>query len=125
MLVDLLNIPTQDEIIILNKPEEFSKQFSTINFSASLVHTSCVEFVIIFVRSKHDFINQMMTLFPRLVETSVIWIIFPVATTKKDLANLSLAFDWDFLGDYRLQPMRQVNINEEWKAIRLKKAKFD
>lgn len=112
------------DIIVLNKPDNFTKEFEDFNFPESLVHTSCVDNVIVFVQSKEGFINQMLTLFPRLQDHSIMWIVYPKKTTKKQLANLHLEFDWDFLGDYRLQPTRQVNIDPEWNAIKLKKTEY-
>lgn len=111
------------EIVVLNKPESFTKEFEGANFSESLVHTSCVDAVIIFTLSKQEFIHQMLTLFPRLQDHSIIWVAYPVETSKKQLANLHIELDWDFLGDYKLQPTRQITINKEWKAIKLKKEK--
>jgi hypothetical protein len=123
--MQLLNISHENEVVVLNKPEEFNDSFKQAHVVASLVNTSGVACAVLFVKFKQDFIHQMMTLFPRLLDTSTLWIIFPTATTKKELADTTLSFDWDFLGDYRLQPIKQVTINENWKAIKLKKAKFD
>lgn len=124
-LAKKLQLPKADEIIVLNKPDAFSKEFKNTRFTESLVHTSYVNNAIIFVNSKEGFINQMLTLFPRLLDHSVLWIIYPKETTKKEIANLHIEFDWDFLGDYRLQPTRQININNDWNAIKLRKATLE
>lgn len=119
-----LHLNIHDEIHILNKPTVFSNEFSQKKFSESLLHSSCVDCVLVFVRVKDDFINQMLTLFPRLQDDSTLWVIYPIGTTKKEMANLHQEFNWDFLGDYRLQPTRQVNINTNWNAIKLKRQKY-
>lgn len=120
-LIQKLQLQKAEDVVILNKPEAFTKDFNSKRFSESLVHTSCVDNAVVFVKSKEGFINQMLTLFPRLLDHSVLWVVYPIQTTKKELANLHIEFDWDFLGDYRLQPTRQVNINSKWNAIKLKK----
>lgn len=124
-LAKKLQLPKAQEVVVLNKPDAFTNDFNNNRFSESLVHTSCVDNAIVFVKSKEGFINQMLTLFPRLLDNSVLWVVYPKKTTKKELANLHIEFDWDFLGDYRLQPTRQVNINSEWNAIKLKKTILD
>ncbi|MFD0963028.1 hypothetical protein [Pseudofulvibacter geojedonensis] len=124
-LAKKLQLPKAEEVVVLNKPDAFTNDFNNSRFSESLVHTSCVNNAIVFVQSKEGFINQMLTLFPRLLDNSVLWIIYPQKTTKKELASLHIEFDWDFLGDYRLQPTRQVNINSDWNAIKLKKTISD
>ncbi|MEE9362931.1 MAG: hypothetical protein V3U92_10075 [Cellulophaga sp.] len=122
ILTQKLQLHDYEEVYVLDKPQSFADAFESINFSESLVCTSCVNCALVFVHSKEGFINQMLTLFPRLQDSSVLWIVYPIATTKMDIANLHIEFDWDFLGDYRLQPVRQVNINDDWNAIKLKKA---
>ena len=116
-----LQIEEFNEVYILNKPSVFNHDFNSEKYSESLIQTSCVDCVLVFIRTKESFINQMLTLFPRLHEKSILWIVYPIGTTKKELANLSLEFDWDFLGDFRLQPTRQINLNNNWNAIKLKK----
>lgn len=110
-----------NDVYILNKPSVFDELFSENKFYESLLHTSCVDCALVFVRTKDSFINQMLTLYPRLQDDAVLWIIYPIGTTKKELANLHIEFDWDFLGEYRLQPTRQINVDTNWNAIKLKK----
>jgi len=122
ILTQKLQLKKFEEVYILNKPSVFGDEFTADKYSESLLHTSCVDCALVFVRTKDSFINQMLTLFPRLQDTSTLWIVYPIGTTKKELANLHIEFDWDFLGDYRLQPTRQINVNNNWNAIKLKKA---
>lgn len=120
-LTDRLQLHKFKDVYILNKPSVFEDDFSEAKYSESLLQTSCVDCALVFVRTKDDFINQMLTLFPRLQDYSILWVVYPIGTTKKELANLHIEFDWDFLGDYRLQPTRQINVNNSWNAIKLKK----
>lgn len=120
-LTDRFKLHKFDEVYVLNKPAAFDVAFQGSKFSESLLQTSCVHCALVFVKTKSGFMNQMLTLFPRLQDTSTLWIIYPIGTTKKELANLHIEFDWDFLGEYRLQPTRQINVNTSWNAIKLKK----
>ncbi len=123
-LTDRLQLHKFKDVYILNKPSVFEDDFSEAKYPESLLHTSCVDCALVFVRTKDDFINQMLTLFPRLQDYSILWVVYPIGTTKKELANLHFEFDWDFLGDYRLQPTRQINVNNSWNAIKLKKTEI-
>jgi hypothetical protein len=120
-LANKLQLLNYDEVYILNKPAVFSNEFNSDKYKESLIQSSCVDCVCVFIRTKDNFMNQMLTLFPRLHENSVLWIIYPIGTTKKEIVNLSIEFDWDFLGDFRLQPTRQLNVNNNWNALKLKK----
>jgi len=121
ILTQKLQLQKFDEVYVLNKPSVFCDEFNSDKYSESLLHTSCVNCALVFVRTNDSFTNQMLTLFPRLLDTAVLWIVYPIGTTKKELANLHIEFDWDFLGDYRLEPTRQINVNNNWNAIKLKK----
>ncbi|UKM64601.1 hypothetical protein GSB9_01151 [Flavobacteriaceae bacterium GSB9] len=119
-LIEKLKLKKFDDIYILNKPDNFETVFTDINHSESLVTTSCVECAVVFSKTKEEFINQMLTLFPRLMEGSVIWVFFPNETTKGEISKLHLEYDWDFLGDYRLKPTKQINVDEHWDAMKVK-----
>ncbi len=116
-----LQLTNLKEVYVLNKPPVFDNEFNSDKFKESLVLSSGLECAVVFIKTKDAFINQMLTLFPRLQQNSILWIIYPIGTTKKELANLSIEFDWDFLGEFRLQPTRQLNVNSNWNAIKLKK----
>ena len=116
-----LQLTNLKEVYVLNKPSVFDNEFNSDKYKESLILSSGVDCALVFIRTKENFINQMLTLFPRLHKNSILWIIYPIGTTKKELANLSIEFDWDFLGEFRLQPTRQLNVNSNWNAIKLKK----
>lgn len=116
-----LKLHHYSDVYILNKPESFADTFKNVEHSESLVTTSCVECCLVFVKSKEEFVEQMYTLFPRLLDGSILWIFYPNATTISEIARLHLEFDWDFLGDYRLKPTKLFNVDETWNAIKIKK----
>lgn len=120
-LTKKLQLINFNEVYVLNKPSVFDNEFNSDKYKESLILSSGVDCAVVFIKTKDAFINQMLTLFPRLHENSILWIIYPIGTTKKELANLSIEFDWDFLGEFRLQPTRQLNVDSNWNAIKLKK----
>jgi hypothetical protein len=120
-LTKKLQLINFNEVYVLNKPSVFDNEFNSDKYKESLILSSGVDCAVVFIKTKDAFINQMLTLFPRLHEDSILWIIYPIGTTKKELANLSIEFDWDFLGEFRLQPTRQLNVDSNWNAIKLKK----
>lgn len=120
-LVKKIKLHKFKDVYILNKPESFANTFDDIEHSESLVTTSCVECALVFSQTKEDFINQMQTLFPRILDTSVIWVFYPNRTTIQEISELHKVFDWDFLGDYRLKPTKLLAIDNMWNAIKIKK----
>ncbi len=120
-LVKKLKLHRFKDIYILNKPEAFVDTFKELEHSESIVTTSCVECSLVFTDNKEAFVNQMLTLFPRLLEQSVIWVFYPNATSINEISKLHKEFDWDFLGDYRLKPTKLVTIDHTWNAMKIKR----
>ncbi|NER13886.1 hypothetical protein GWK08_10575 [Leptobacterium flavescens] len=127
LIVKQLRLNKQNEIIILNQPEDLSidlKKLEGVTIIRSLVKTSCVEFALVFIDSKEQLERQMMTLFPRLLDSSVLWIAYPNTTSRKLIDRISAEIDWTFLDDYRLQPTRKASLHENWEAIKWKIVKI-
>ena len=120
-LTKKLKLDHYDDIYILNVPEAFAQVFDHVKHSESLVITSCTECVVVFVNTKEEFVEQMYTLFPRLLDDSVLWVFYPNETTISEISKLHIEFDWDFLGDYRLKPTKLIAVDDHWNAIKIKK----
>ncbi|MEL0456880.1 hypothetical protein [Tamlana flava] len=120
-LTTKLKLKKFKDIYILNVPDNFEEIFAKIEHNESLVITSCVECAIVFTESKNEFMEQMLTLFPRLMDSSVLWVFYPNETTLSEIGNLHKEFDWDFLGDYRLKPAKLLHVDNTWNAMKIKK----
>jgi hypothetical protein len=120
-LTKRLKLNHYKDIYILNKPDAFEEVFEDVNHSESLVITSYVECGLVFVNTKEEFVEQMFTLFPRLLDTSILWVLYPNETTISEISKLHIEFDWDFLGDYRLKPTKLIAVDATWNAIKIKK----
>lgn len=116
-----LKLHQYNDIYILNKPESFDEAFKDVSYSESIVTTSCVECALVFSNTKDEFINQMLTLFPRLLDHSVVWVFYPNDTSISEISKLHIELDWDFLGDYRLKPTKLHTIDNTWNAMKIKK----
>ncbi|AJR03408.1 hypothetical protein [Siansivirga zeaxanthinifaciens] len=116
-----LKLQNYKDVYILNKPDSFLNVFNEVDHSESIVTTSYVECALVFVDTKEDFVNQMSTLFPRLMDNSILWVFYPNETSISEFSKLHIEFDWDFLGDYRLKPTKLFPVDAEWNALKIKK----
>ncbi len=119
-LLDKLKLKKCGDLYILNVPDNFASVFQDIEHQESLVITSCVQCAIVFSKTKEEFMDQMLTLFPRLMDGSTIWVFYPNETTKGEISSLHEEYDWDFLGDYRLKPTKQITVDDQWNAMKVK-----
>lgn len=116
-----------DEILVLNEPEGFCKELDcleNITIKESLIQVSEVDFALVFVKEKKQIENRIETVYPKLVGDALLWFAYPKKTSKKYNTELTRDIGWGVLGDYNLEPVRQVAIDEDWSALRFRKVRF-
>ncbi|WP_066225241.1 hypothetical protein [Formosa haliotis] len=125
-LIQKLKLDKHNEILVLNEPEAFNELIGNLdcNVLGSLLKTSSVSCALLFITSKKQLINEMLTLFPKLTGDSILWIAYPNETSKEDIVELYKDEAWDELMDYRLQPVRQLELNQDWNALRFRKIEY-
>ncbi|MBR9758267.1 MAG: hypothetical protein GYB39_09290 [Algicola sp.] len=128
-LISRLKLKNRDHIVVLNKPDDFEDELNALGLkevliSESLIQTSCVGFAILFITSRQQLIDQMLTLLPKLNDDCVLWIAYPQKTSKAFIVELYHDNAWDDLMDFWLKPVRQIEINANWNAMRFKKIDY-
>ncbi|MDW5289908.1 hypothetical protein [Formosa sp. PL04] len=125
-LCQKLKLDKYNEILVLNEPEEFSSLVGHLdcNVLGSLIKTSSVSCALLFITSKKELIDQMLTLFPKLTDDTVLWIAYPNKTSKAYILELYKDEAWDEIMDYSLQPIRQIELNSDWNALRFRKIEY-
>ncbi len=119
--------PSLDEILILNEPEGFCKELDClkdVTIKESLIQVSEVDFALIFVKEKKQIENRIETVYPKLVGDAILWFAYPKKSSKKYITEITRDQGWGVLGDYNLEPVRQVAIDEDWSALRFRKINF-
>ncbi len=119
--------PTLDEVMILNEPEGFCKELDClkdVTIKESLIQVSEVDFAIIFVIEKKQIENRIETVYPKLVGDAILWFAYPKKSSKKYTSEITRDHGWGVLGDYNLEPVRQVSIDEDWSALRFRKVSY-
>ncbi len=119
--------PLLDEILILNEPEGFCKELDCLKdviIKESLIQVSEVDFAIVFVTEKKQIENRIETVYPKLIGDAVLWFAYPKKSSKKYVSEINRDNGWGVLGDYNLEAVRQVSIDEDWSALRFRKVSF-
>ncbi|MBP1839664.1 hypothetical protein [Formosa algae] len=124
--IQRLQLHTQNEILVLNEPEQFAELTNNLNCSiiGSLLKTSSVSCAVLFVTTKQDLFNQMITLFPKLTDDSILWIAYPKQTSKSYILELYNHEAWEEIKDYSLQPVRKIELLDRWNALRFRKIEY-
>lgn len=123
-----LQLPsTLDEILVLNEPEGFCKELDClkgITVKESLIQVSEVDFALVFAIEKKQIETRIETIYPKLIGDAILWFAYPKKSSKNYTSEITRDYGWEVLGDYDLEPVRQVSIDSDWTALRFRKVNF-
>ena len=123
-----LNYKEGKTIYVLNQPESFEAVLSTvpteISVKRELNAADTVEFVLLFGTAKVAVEEQTKVLAPLLKGDAILWLAYPKGTSKKYKCDFNRDTSWDLLKPYQLLPVRQIAIDDDWSALRFRKAEF-
>jgi hypothetical protein len=55
---------------------------------------------------------------------AVLWICYPKGSSKRYRCDFNRDTGWQVCGQYNLEPVRQVAVNEDWSALRFRKTQY-
>ncbi len=123
-----LNLKNQKTVVVLNTPDTFGVNLDSIRDEAVIVHAleevSEIDFILIFVTKQTEINDLIPKIAPLLQGDAVIWMCYPKGTSKKYKCDFNRDTGWQIMGNYDLEPVRMVAIDEDWSALRFKKVDF-
>ena len=121
-----LNYKNQQQLHIINAPKSFEKDMGEMKFLAevktSLAGVKQVTFFLAFVTKQKeldDLINKVVAL---IEGDGVLWFCYPKQSSKKYTCEFNRDTGWAVLGKHGYEPVRAVAIDEDWSALRFRKA---
>jgi hypothetical protein len=123
-----LNFKDQTSIAAINAPASFENELAEMSNKATIFRNlkdvAETEFAICFVTMQDEIDNFIVEIFPKLKGDAVLWLCYPKGTSKKYKCDFNRDTGWKSLGKLNLEPVRQVAVDEDWSALRFRKAEF-
>ena len=123
-----LNLKNQKTVVVLNAPNSFSTNLDSIRDETVVVHSfeeaAEIDFILVFVTKQIEIDSLIPKIAPLLKGDAVIWMCYPKGTSKKYKCDFNRDTGWVIMGNYDLEPVRMVAIDEDWSALRFKKVDF-
>jgi hypothetical protein len=120
-----LNLGTQTPIHVLNAPASFEPELQAI---APVVvkrkATGPVQFALAFVITQAELDAASTQLCQAAEGDAVLWLAYPKGTSKKYKCEFNRDGGWTVLGAAGFEAVRQVAIDEDWSALRFRRAEF-
>jgi hypothetical protein len=123
-----LNYKNHPEVFVINAPDSFAPGMESIRNSAkvstSITEQSRVEFAVVFAKMQKEINNIATEIIPKLSGDAILWVCYPKASSKKYTCDFNRDTGWEVLGKAGLEGVRQVAIDEDWSALRFRKAEY-
>jgi hypothetical protein len=123
-----LNYKNQSTIVVMDAPVSFDSELLLMKDDAILVtdpkKMRPLEFVICFSTLQKDVNRLAKLVIPLLAEDAVCWFCYPKGTSKKYTCDFNRDTGWSILGEMGYEPVRAISIDEDWSALRFRKAEY-
>ena len=122
-----LNLKDQPEIIVLNAPASFEPELAAlkgVNVVRELKGVKTLGFALAFVTKQAEVDKLAAALGKRAAGDALIWFAYPKGTSKKYKCEFNRDTGWAALGAQGFEPVRMVAIDEDWSALRFRRADF-
>ncbi len=123
-----LNFKDHKQIIVNNTPQSFETELATMSdfaaISVDIKKAKDVEFVICFLTTQKEIENFLKSIDKKLNGDAIIWICYPKGSSKNYKCEFNRDNGFAVVGDYGLEPVRQVAIDEDWSGLRFRKVEF-
>jgi hypothetical protein len=121
-----MNFKEQEVIFAIQAPESFSVELKAMEKLADIKTTlkgaKTIPFLLAFVTKQKE-VDELAEQIGKLVKADeVIWFTYPKGTSKKYTCEFNRDTGWKVLGKLGFEPVRMVAIDEDWSALRFRKA---
>ena len=127
-LLKKLNYKAQNSVHLINHPREFEQEIDAIKHLVSLEfemkEMQTIDFILIFAKTKEEINHYFSILQNKLKDDGVLWFAYPKGTSKKYKVEISRDHGWEILGKNEFKPVRAVAIDNDWSALRFRKAAY-
>lgn len=123
-----LNYKAQPVVYALNAPPSFSANLQSLGGEAviktKVAKADKVDFAIGFATKQTEVDTIVRSVAPQLQGDAVFWMCYPKGSSKKYTCDFNRDTGWAIMGQYGLEGVRMVAIDEDWSALRFRKVDF-
>jgi hypothetical protein len=120
-----LNLASHTTIYVLNAPAHFEYELAALK-GVKVIRAikGKISFAIAFVMKQADLDRISSGLIEAADGDAILWMAYPKGTSKKYRCEFNRDSGWAVLGKGGYEPVRQVAIDEDWSALRFRKAEY-
>lgn len=124
-LLTKLNFKAHRKVLVVAAPPEAVALLAALRAEAVVSVDARAkgpfDFALVFTRSCAE-VSKAAAAAGRLAEDAPFWCCYPKQSSRKYVSDLNRDRGWQPLGDLGFEPVRQVALDEDWSALRFRKA---
>jgi hypothetical protein len=118
-----LNLGSAPVVHVLNSPASFEPELAALGgVEVKRTATGPVSFALAFVATVKEVQRAVEQLTAKAEEDATLWMVYPKGTSKRYKCEFNRDSGWSSLGQAGYEPVRQVAVDEDWSALRFRKA---
>ena len=123
-----MNFKAHEQVLVLNAPESFQVNMQGMEgltqFYSQIDEVENIVFVVAFVTKQAE-INELVPLLSSKLEgDALVWFCYPKGTSKNYKCDFNRDTGWQIMGDYGLEGVRMVAVDQDWSALRFRRVEF-
>jgi hypothetical protein len=120
-----LNLGTQPVIHILGAPSSFEPELAALEaVEIRRAIGGKASLVVAFAKTQAELDRVSHQVAAAAEGDAVVWMAYPKGTSRKYRCDFNRDSGWSVLGAAGYEPVRQVAIDEDWSALRFRKAEY-
>jgi hypothetical protein len=124
-LLKKLNFKTHRNLVVLNAPKDLDgiwDEFREFIDVQTEINENKMDFALIFC-TKLEEVNKYASLVNyKIEENGLFWFVYPKGSSKKYKCEFNRDYGWQAMGNLGYEPVRMVAVDDDWSALRFKKA---
>ncbi len=126
-LFSKLNFKDHDSIVVLDAPASFETELSVLDgveIHRSLAKGDRVKFALAFATTQRELDAATLALTPAADGDAILWFAYPKGTSKRYTCDFNRDTGFALLGQCGYEGVRMVAIDEDWSALRFRRAEY-
>src|SRR5262245_56620199 len=122
-----LNLKDHQQIVVLNPPHTFEREMAGlggVQIVRDIKAAKEISFALAFVTQQQEVDRLASAISKKVTGDAVIWFAYPKKTSKNYKSDIERDRDWQTLGDLGFEGVRMVAIDEDWTAVRFRRAEY-
>jgi hypothetical protein len=122
-----LNLKDQKHIVVMNAPASFEPEIASlegVTVHRALSEAKQADFSLAFVTKQKEVDAWAKAIGRKATGDAIVWLAYPKKSSKTYTSEIGRDTGWPSMGAAGFEPVRMVAIDEDWSALRFRRAEF-